>query len=56
MTAAPPIFAPIIPNSPKAMSEPTDTAGRSHADGEKRVRARGAAAPTEKLAAEAAAA
>ena len=50
--AAPPIFAPRKPRMARKSSDPAATMGIRSADGESSTRARGAAAPTENVAAE----
>ena len=55
-TSAPPVFAPIIPSKARKANDPTETTGSSHVDGERSVRMRGPAAPTENVAADASAA
>ena len=54
--AAPPVLAPIMPSNPRKTNEPIETTGSNQGDGETSVRTRGAAAPREKVAAEAKAA
>jgi len=54
--AAPPALAPIMPSTARKTNEPNDTVGISQDVGARSVRTRGAAAPAEKVAAEAKAA
>ena len=50
--AAPPVLAPSKPSKARNTSDPAETIGIRRFDGDRSTRARGAAAPMEKLAAD----